>query len=131
MAYADRKNVMSCKDLRALSKWAGARPKEAEANQITEQRRALWTALNQFITERGGFVTSVQFASPVRIEVAPDSELPAKLAEAGYDLTFCEQTTRIGAPIVESALWGQRSTRNDAYAFRSVNIFELKLPTTK
>jgi hypothetical protein len=128
MAYADRKNVMSQKDLRALSKWAGARPKEAEANQVSEQRRALWIALNAFIGERGGAIVSPMFVSPVRIEVPPDSELPAKLTEAGYDLTFREQATRIGAPIAEPVLWGQRSRRNDAYSFRTVDVFELRLP---
>ena len=126
MSYAERKQTLSKKDIAAMSKWAN-RPR-ADQPEISEKRRALWQALNQFITERGGFVTSVQFASPVRIEVAPDSELPAKLAEAGYDLTFCSQTTRIGAPISEPVLWRQRSRQNNAYAFCAVNVYELKLP---
>jgi hypothetical protein len=129
MNYSLRKNTLTKKQLASMSKWAAQRPSAAEeAAKISQQRRDLWTALNAFITERGGFVTSVQFASPVRIEVAPDSELPAKLAEAGYDLTFCSQTTRIGAPIAESALWGQRSKRNSAYSFHAVDVYELRLP---
>jgi hypothetical protein len=129
MAYADRKNTMSKEALRAMSKWAVARPtKEAEANRVSQQRRDVWTALNAYITERGGAIVSPMLASPLRIETAPDSELPGKLRQLGYDPIFCEQTTRIGAPVAEPVLWGQRSRRNDAYAFRAVNVFELRLP---
>jgi hypothetical protein len=129
MSYAERKNTLTKKQLASMSKWATQRPSAAEeAAKVSQQRRDLWTALNAFITERGGAIVTPMFVSPVRIEVPPDSELPAKLAEAGYDLTFCEQATRIGAPIAKPVLWGQRSRRNDAYAFRAVNVYELKLP---
>jgi hypothetical protein len=43
MAHSDRKNVMSKKDIAAMSKWATNRPR-AEQPSITSERRALWDA---------------------------------------------------------------------------------------
>jgi hypothetical protein len=109
-----------------MSKWA-ARPRAGSPNQITERHRDLWGAINQFVTEHGGFVTSLQFASPIRIEVPMGSALPAKLAEAGYDLVFREQTTRIGAAAVEHDRRG-RPRMTSGYSFHTVDVYELKLP---
>jgi hypothetical protein len=69
------------------------------------------------------------FISPVRIEVAPDSELPAKLTEAGYDLQFHEQTTRIGGPASPEyhARW-RRGAKSAGHGFFQVSVFELRLP---
>jgi hypothetical protein len=83
--------------------------------------------LNEFLRQNGGAIVSVKYASPIRIEVAPDSEIPAKLAEAGYDLVFREQDTRIGAPISEPGRWGRPRDLNTGYSFHAVNVYELRL----
>jgi hypothetical protein len=118
MAYSERKQTMSRLDWAKLnSKWAAQRPNAAEeAAKISQQRRNLFDALHDFIRKGGGAIVSVRYASPIRIEVATDSELPAQLRELGYDLMFREHATRIGAGAVTG------------YAFRTVNVFELKLP---
>jgi hypothetical protein len=109
-----------------MSKWAAQKPDAAaEAAKITEKQRDLWDRLNEFVTERGAAIVSVKHANPVRLEVPLDSELPAKLRELGYDPVYCEQTTRIGAPVSRRKGWVY--DRNTAYSFRSVNVFELRL----
>jgi hypothetical protein len=71
---------------------------------------------------------TVFFFEPFSIrKVAPDSEIPAKLAEAGYDLVFREQDTRIGAPISEPGRWGRPRDLNTGYSFHAVNVYELRL----
>jgi hypothetical protein len=109
------------------SKWVTQRPNTAEETaKRDQQRRDLWQAINQYVTERGGFVVSVQYVSPVRIEVSPDSELPSKLRELGYDPVFCQQETRIGPPL--STWYGWRGNFNGAYSFHVRDVYELRLP---
>jgi hypothetical protein len=126
MAYADRKHTLSKKQLAAMSKWAAQKPDAvAEKAKITEKQRDLWDALNQYVTERGAMIVSVKHANPVRLEVPLDSELPAKLRELGYDPIYCEQATRIGAPV--STKRGRWTNLNNGYSFRTVDVFELRL----
>ena len=67
MSYAERKARLSKKDIARLSKWAAQKPNAAdEAAKVTQQRRDLWDALNQFVTERGGAITSVKYQNPIR-----------------------------------------------------------------
>src|SRR5262249_16615023 len=108
----------------ALSKWAN-KP-HAEPDQITKKRRETWENLNQFLIENGASITSVRYASPVRLEFDPESQLPERLHELGYDLNFLEQTTRIGSPV--SARRGRFLDYNASHSFRSVNVYELRLP---
>jgi hypothetical protein len=127
MAYADRKAKFSKLEFAKLnSKWANA-PRGETPAKVSEQHRRLWQALNNFVTERGGAVVSPMFAFPIRLEVAPDSELPDKLRELGHDLIYREQDTRIGARISKPGRWGRRDL-NAGYSFRAVDVFELKLP---
>jgi len=101
MSYAERKNTLSKKQIAAMSKWAAQRPNAAEeAAKISQQRRGLWDALNDFLRQNGAAIVSVKYANPVRIEMAPDSELPARLRELGYDLVYRNEETRIGAGAV-------------------------------
>ena len=86
----------------------------------------LWHALNRFITENGGFVVSAPFASPVRIESPRDSTLPKRLTEAGYDLVFRGQLTRIGSAAPTHDRHG-RTQPVTGYGFHRVDVYELTL----
>jgi hypothetical protein len=97
-------------------------------SKISQKQRDLWDAVNQFVSERGGAITSVRYGNPIRLEIPLDSPLADKLRELGHDLVFRNEETRIGPPVAEPVLWGQRVRRNDAYAFRAVNVYELRLP---
>jgi hypothetical protein len=128
MSYAERKNTLSKKQIAAMSKWATQRPSAAEeAAKVSQQRRSLWDALNEFIRKDGGAVVSVKYTSPIRIEAATDSELPARLRELGYDLMFREQATRLGAAPLEHDRRG-RPRPVTGYSAISVNVYELRLP---
>jgi hypothetical protein len=127
MAYADRKFRLSKQDVAKLSKWAAPKPDAAaEKAKITQQRRDLWDAINSFVTERGGFIVSVKYASPMRMECDPESKLPEKLREADHDPVFLQQETRLGAPI--STREGWRTNLNNGYSFHVRNVYELRLP---
>jgi hypothetical protein len=133
MTYSDRRNTLSKRDAARLNnKWAtppSQQPTAADKAKITQQRRDLRLTLNEYIGRHGGSITSPPFADPIRLEVPPDSDLPQRLQEIGYDPLFLEQTTRIGSLAVEPTLWGQRRrTVPGAQGFRTVNIFLLALP---
>lgn len=111
-----------------VSKWAVNQPREENAAKISEQRRELWQALNQFVMERGGAIVSPMFAFPVRLEVATDSGLPERLRELGYDLIYRNEETRVGPPVSEPRRWRQRPRLAIGYGFRTVDVFELGVP---
>jgi len=92
-----------------------------------EKRRALWHALNRFITELGGFVVSAPFSSPIRIEAPRDSTLPKRLAEAGYDVVFRGQLTRIGSAAPRHDRQGRIGPLTGRYGFHRVDVYELAL----
>jgi hypothetical protein len=123
--FSQRRNVLSKEARAKLSKWAN-RPPTDNKDGISERQRNLWIALNEFVMERGGQITSVLYANPVRLEVPPESELPAKLRELGYDPVYCEQTTRIGAPV--STKRGRWTNLNNGYSFHTRDVYELRLP---
>ncbi len=127
MAYADRKNTMSKKDITTLSKWANQPRREGEA-AISQRQRDLWDALNQYVTERGAAIVSVKYANPVRLEISLDSPLADKLRDLGHDVIYKSEETRIGAPISEPGRWGRPRNLNNGYSFRSVAVYELRLP---
>jgi hypothetical protein len=60
------------------------------------------------------------------LEVDPESKLPDKLRELGYDPIFLERDTKLGPPI--SVRQGWRANLNNGYSFRTVNVYELRLP---
>jgi hypothetical protein len=95
-SYSDRKNTMSKRDLAGLSKW-GNRPAGPPINKVTEERKKVWTALNELITERGGRLTSIPYASPLCVEVRK----PDQLAKSGFHILFvCRETRVTGASSV-------------------------------
>jgi hypothetical protein len=126
MVYADRKNTLTKKQIASFSKWAN-RPRTDQPNEITAQRRDLWTALNQYVIERGAAIVSVQYANPVRLEIPVDSPLADKLRELGYDLIFQSQESRIGAMPVEYDRRG-RPRMTSGYGFSMRDVFLVRLP---
>jgi hypothetical protein len=74
MTYLERKNRYDPK----------APVPEDVARKVAEQRRDLWRALNTYIFQQGGSVTTLPDKWPMRIEVGKDSALPVKLGEFGY-----------------------------------------------
>jgi hypothetical protein len=63
----------------------------------TEERAAhdKFQALNKFVTERHGWITSPPGAKQLRIECLPGSTLPDELAAKGYNLVLVGETERI------------------------------------
>ena len=78
--------------------------------KVSEKRRRLWSALNDFIHAGGGWVTSPPFGRFVRIECNQGSSLPVQLEKAGYSLRHAGMTTRI-----------------DGGTFHTVDVLELDL----
>ena len=77
--------------------------------KVSEQRRRLWSALNDYIRGQGGWVTSPPFGRFVRIECNQGSSLPVELEKAGHSLRHVGMTTRVGP------------------GFRTVDVLELDL----
>jgi hypothetical protein len=68
-----------------------------------EDRKTRFAALNAFVTERGGWLTSVPGAVEIELQALPGSTLPDEIAERfGYDVREIGETERIlPAAIVE------------------------------
>ena len=92
-----------------------------------EKRCELWHTLSRFITEHGGFVVSAPFSSPIRIEAPRDSTLSKRLAEAGYDLVFRGQLTRIGSATPKHDRQSRIGPLTACYGFHRVDVYELAL----
>ena len=73
------------------------KPVRAEHTPVSERRRRLWTALNEYITANGGRVVSIPFLKNLRLEVSPGSPLPSKLLEFGYSAHHAGTETRIAS----------------------------------
>jgi hypothetical protein len=129
MASERKYTIGKLEQAKLNSKWATQRPSAAEETaKVSQQRRNLWDALNEFIRKDGGAaVVSLKYTSPIRIEAATDSELPARLRELGYDLMFREQATRLGPQAVRYDQRG-RALPVTGYSAISVNVYELRLP---
>jgi hypothetical protein len=130
MAYADRRNTLTKKQLAQFGKFAN-RPR-AESSERTEERKRLWTDLNDFVNQQhdGSRITSVPGTSPVQLEVLPDSDLPDKLMKAGFELIFRSEETRLGGAVAPEyqARW-RRGVRSGGYGFYTVSVFDIRLPT--
>ena len=74
-----------------------------------------------------GFVVSVPFSFPVRIEAPRDSTLPKRLGEAGYDLVFRGQLTRIGNAAPKHDREARTQPLTVSYGFHMVDVYELAL----
>src|SRR5215471_7204700 len=83
MSYAERKN-------RWNPKLANARTKPGAI-----ERQRLWNALNEYVHQQGGAVTSLPPRWPLRVEVGQGSSLPAKFSELGYRTYHVGKTMRV------------------------------------
>ena len=104
-----------------------ARPIFPPTMPPTERQRAIWHGLNDYVSERGAMITSIPYARPIRLEVPLESPLPDKLRAMGWETVFKESLTRIGPPET-TTVGGKRPRPATGYAFRMVNVFELRMP---
>jgi hypothetical protein len=109
------------------SKWAN-QPRGETSEKISGQRKELWAALNQFITENGGWTTSVPGYSPIRFEATEHSRLPLELTKLGYTLLPRGTTTRIGSGGSEYSPRLRKTIPSAGYGFLTVAVYELDLP---
>lgn len=80
-----------------------------------------------FIRNHGGSITSAPYASPIRLECSPSSELPEKLRGYGYKLAELGSAERM-LPVAEfvKQRGGTKMTTQQVVP-TAVSIFELDL----
>ncbi|MBR1298543.1 hypothetical protein [Bradyrhizobium sp. AUGA SZCCT0042] len=83
------------KDDLARKLWA--QPRQPEVDKLKEQ----FEALNAYVTERAGWMTSIPGDPDMRFESLPGSTLPDELRAAGYEVTEIGTTQRILPHAVE------------------------------
>ena len=89
-----------------------------------EQRRKLWDAVNEFVRQTGGWVTSVPGVKDMRIEVPQGSSLPAKLTELGYEVRHAGAGSRIANNAITEII-DARTVHHSG--FMPVDIIEITL----
>ena len=95
------------------------KPSRPSSGDKLADRKARFAVLNEFVTKRHGFLTSVPGAFDVVMEALPDSGLPDELRKLGYDLREDGETQRIlPVAIVEHVKIseGSSATRQVAHA---------------
>lgn len=81
------------KKQKQISDWIN-RPRSQKLD-LSEQRQKLFEALNAFIRQQGGWVTSLPSAENLRFEIPRKSSLPSRLLELGYSVRAAGIGTRI------------------------------------
>src|SRR5262245_26019583 len=66
-----------------------------EPPKVSEQQKRLWDAVNDYVTQNGGWVVSVPHLRDVRVELPKDSALAIKLTEFGYAIVAAGTSTRV------------------------------------
>jgi hypothetical protein len=64
-------------------------------SDAAKERRELFDALCSLIQTNNGWVVSVPLANTVRFECLPNSRLPTRLAELGFDVRPAGVTSRV------------------------------------
>jgi hypothetical protein len=77
--------VARAKDSKPYIDWKN-RPFAASRSDEYQRREELWAALNDFVREHRGWITSL-LGSRVVLETERDSPLPQKLAKLGYAIS--------------------------------------------
>jgi hypothetical protein len=67
----------------------------AASPKVKPINNRLWSALNSFISQQGGWLVSVPYTRHLRIETVQGSTLPTKLQELGYDVRQTGKGSRI------------------------------------
>ena len=68
---------------------------DPQRHRVIAARKERHAALNRYIGERGGWLTSIPGDPLMRFEAPPDSTLPDDLRGKGYVVTPAGSTTRI------------------------------------
>jgi hypothetical protein len=68
---------------------------ERERPKISEQRKRLWEALNEFIHKSGGWLVSSPGEKYLRVEIERGSALVTTLDQMGYDVRSAGVSTRV------------------------------------
>jgi hypothetical protein len=114
---------------RVKDTWGSWRDKPYAANAGSEEKRKQgerWAALNEYVRRNGGAVTSVPGNKTLRVEGPKGSELPAKLAELGYNVAQCGSVTRVtGAQAISPKV--ERLTHAVPSAFTECDVLEIRL----
>ena len=87
---------------------------DPQARKILEARKRRHAALNDFITERGGWLTSIAGDPAMRFEAPAGSSLAEELRGKGYVVTPAGSTTRIDPHATATIIQAE--------------VFELSLP---
>jgi hypothetical protein len=87
------------------------------------RREVRWEALEWFIAEHGGWVTSSTYVWPLRLECEPGSTLPESLRAKGYNVANAGSTERF-LPFTQ-IINGQKV---QYLAPSPIDIWELRLP---
>jgi hypothetical protein len=107
------------------------RPRSASRSDETEKRAALWQALNDFVREHRGWITS-PLGSRVVLETERDSPLPQKLAKLGYAISEVpgsfERVTGAGPSLQDEILKRQGYKIDNPGPFMRVDRYEIVLP---
>jgi hypothetical protein len=69
--------------------------------KITKADRELWSALNQYISQNGGWLVSIPFVFPATVEVLPGTLLQEKLAQNHQQVGTRSRMTSNGPVEVE------------------------------
>ncbi len=102
MKSPPRKRIVDQRELDAALKVTAARSERIA--KVSEERRRLWDALNEYVRQQGAAITSTPYGTPVRLEIITEnSPLPGLLQQHGYNPYHAGQITRVTSSGITTA----------------------------
>jgi hypothetical protein len=96
---------------------------------LSREQRNLWRNLSEYIRQEGGWTVSQPDCTPIRFEVAPDSELPQLLTEAGHRVRSIGTHERLIPQTITLKEHGRANTiKRQEVGIGTVAVYQFELP---
>jgi hypothetical protein len=102
-------------------------PKPKPPRLFTASDQENWTFWHEYISDNGGYLTSLPGVHTIRFEVKPDSILPQLLESAGLDVANAGTTERL-LPATAVETRGNRTFATQSVVPTQVSVWQFSLP---
>jgi hypothetical protein len=101
----------------------------SKPKSLSREQQKLWTHLNEFIREGGGWIISLPTTLQIRLETILGSSLPEDLKEAGYNIHHIGRHERL-MPSTITEHRGTKTFTTQIVAPGVADVWQFDLPQT-
>jgi len=111
--------------------WRNYEHRRRPIDDATKRREELFASLCSFIQTNNGWVVSVPLAKTLRFECLPNSRLPERLAELGFEVRHAGTTSRIVPNAISESYADDRRERRTRIHHGVIQTWLYEFPMTK